>query len=93
MAIVGRLVLGALQIMAVTTVQSTRGTGPLRAPWTDGAGPGRRRGHGDRGGPGWVPGLALQHRIEYDRFAFHLLALPLAVWLAVRQPMVRPEDT
>ncbi len=25
-----------------------------------------------------------EYRIEYDRFAFHLLALPLAAWLAVR---------
>jgi hypothetical protein len=33
-----------------------------------------------------------EYRIEYDRFAFHLLALPLAVWLAVRRPMVRPDD-
>lgn len=33
-----------------------------------------------------------EYRIEYDRFAFHLLALPLAVWLAVRKPMVPPDD-
>jgi hypothetical protein len=26
----------------------------------------------------------VEYRIEYDRFAFHLLALPLAAWLAVR---------
>ena len=28
-----------------------------------------------------------EYRIEFDRYGFHLLALPLAVWLAVRRPM------
>ena len=28
-----------------------------------------------------------EYRIEFDRFAFHLLALPLAAWLAVRRPI------
>jgi hypothetical protein len=29
----------------------------------------------------------VEDRIEFDRFAFHLLALPLAAWLAVRRPI------
>ena len=29
----------------------------------------------------------VEYRIEFDRFAFHLLALPLAAWLAVRRPI------
>ena len=31
-----------------------------------------------------------EYRIEYDRFAFHLLALPLAAWLAVRSRFAPP---
>jgi hypothetical protein len=33
-----------------------------------------------------------EYRIEYDRFAFHLLALPLAAWLAVRRRIVPPDE-
>ncbi|HEX2048904.1 MAG TPA: hypothetical protein VHF27_14160 [Acidimicrobiales bacterium] len=33
----------------------------------------------------------VEYRIEFDRFAFHLLALPIAVWLAVRSPPAPPE--
>ena len=33
----------------------------------------------------------VEFRIEFDRFAFHLLALPIAVWLAVRSPLAPPE--
>ena len=32
-----------------------------------------------------------EYRIEYDRFAFHFLALPLAAWLAVRSRFSPPE--
>jgi hypothetical protein len=32
-----------------------------------------------------------EYRIEFDRFAFHLLALPLAAWLAVRRPIGEAE--
>ncbi len=31
-----------------------------------------------------------EYRIEYDRFAFQLLALPMAAWLAVRSRMTAP---
>jgi hypothetical protein len=32
----------------------------------------------------------IEYRIEFDRFAFHLLALPLAAWLAVRSRFAPP---
>ncbi|MDQ3897725.1 MAG: hypothetical protein M3326_10885 [Actinomycetota bacterium] len=32
-----------------------------------------------------------EYRIEFDRYAFHLLALPLAAWLAVRARIAPPE--
>ncbi|MEA2686901.1 MAG: hypothetical protein QOE93_2096, partial [Actinomycetota bacterium] len=31
-----------------------------------------------------------EYRIEFDRYAFHFLALPLAVWLAVRSRFAPP---
>jgi len=33
----------------------------------------------------------VEYRIEFDRFAFQLLALPIAVWLAVRSRITPPE--
>ena len=32
----------------------------------------------------------VEFRTEFDRFAFHLLALPIAIWLAVRSPVSPP---